>query len=94
MYRKLNQAKFEEIERLFNNAVQAHNKKDADVYINSIHRKLPYDVEPYIRCIFIDFISSIKNASGRVADKSNKVSVATQQLYKLQINGVEQIRFD
>ncbi len=85
---KFTKEEFENIKKLVNAAIYASNKKEANIYINKLNF-YGYDIIGNARSIFSVLVSWVINASGRVRDKERKISFVQQELYKLEMYGVE-----
>lgn len=66
-------------------------KKEANIYINKLNF-YEYEIIGNTRNIFNVLVSWVKNASGRVSDKERKISFVKRELYKLERDGVKQLK--
>lgn len=78
----ITQEEYDEIEKMVMRAVKASNKSEASPYIKSLSFK-ENQFCGYTRCVFSELVSSVQTASGRVADKEQKIGFVYQHLYKL-----------
>ena len=88
MREKFTPEEFEKIEHLFYFAIGAKNKSEAQEYI----RKLDHYnslISGYSLSVYSEFISATKEASGQVSDKSRKIEIAKQLLYKVEMECIE-----
>ena len=91
MSRKLTPKEFDEIKNLVECAITAYTKKDAEKYVTRLRflsNTLTYDIAPNIRNMFSELVCGATSAAGQVREKDHWVSVATSQLYKLEMSGV------
>ena len=80
----MTQSEYDEIEGLVNQALSASNKKDAQKYI-SILEALKRSLEGSARNVMSELCASVKNVSGRVADKEDKEYFCSMDLFKLKM---------
>ena len=71
----------EKLEKLADYALSAHNKQDAKRYVQQMRFAIN-DVWGASKNILNEMIAAVDNATGMVSDKTNKVSIAKQQIIK------------
>lgn len=77
----LTQEEMEKLEKLADYALSAHNKQDAKRYVQQMRFAIN-DVWGASKNILNEMIAAVDNATGMVSDKTNKVSIAKQQIIK------------
>ncbi len=85
----------EEVRDLADRATSAWSKADAKPYIQRLNM-LRYEaslnpetaLEPYASKVFGDLLCSVEAASGRVRDKEHWMRIVEQDLYKLEVFGL------
>lgn len=87
MKEKLTTEEYKEIARLVGIALNVPNKTEAQKYINKI-KSFGYDLERRVGNIFNELVCYVKDASGRVADKENRLYSVKRKLYELNTYGV------
>ena len=83
----------EKLEKLADYALSAHNKQDAKRYVQQM-RFVINDVWGASKNILNEMIAAVDNATGMVSDKTNKVSIAKQQIIKTKMFCVEKATTD
>ena len=83
MERPLTQERYDKIKKAVEKALSARNQKEAQPYISELSGEM-FLTPPPANNILADLISSVKAASGRVADKERKKSFCMMDLNKLQ----------
>ena len=71
----------EKLEKLADYALSAHNKQDAKRYVQQMRFAIN-DVWGASKNILNEMIAAVDDATGMVSDKTNKVSIAKQQIIK------------
>lgn len=89
----LTKEEMNKIEELADYALSAHNKQDAKRYVQQI-RLAVNDVWGASNNILNEMVAAIDNATGMVSDKTNKVSIAKQQIIKTKMFCVEKATTD
>lgn len=86
---KISKEKFNEIEKLVKLALACSTQKEAKQYIEKLKSESIYVTgnEGYI---LATLVSSVKNAVGDVDDKSRKIMVVNEDLFKLQTFATEE----
>lgn len=82
------QTEFEEIKKLFEAAISAPNKAEAQKSITQLEY-MGDDVTGYSHNVFCELIAYIKGASGKIRDKEWNVNNATSQLWKFKMHCVK-----
>lgn len=77
----LTQEEMEKLEKLADYALSAHNKQDAKRYVQQMRFAIN-DVWGASKNILNEMIAAVDDATGMVSDKTNKVSIAKQQIIK------------
>lgn len=80
---------YEKIEQLTHDAVHAMNKREAQSFINEL-QYCGYGLSGRVNNIFNELVCYVKNASGRVDDKANRISFVKSKLYELESYGVKE----
>ena len=78
----------EKLEKLADYALSAHNKQDAKRYIQQM-RFVINDVWGASKNILNEMVATVSDATGQVADKAHRVSIANQLIIKAKMNCVE-----
>ena len=88
MNKEIAKDEFESITELVNNALAAPNKASAKTYLGQLEFKKTSLSGPTLN-MYSEMVAFVINATGRVADKPQKVDIAMQYLYKLKMFCVE-----
>ena len=84
----LTQEEMEKLEKLADCALSAHNKQDAKRYVQQMRFAIN-DVWGASKNMLNEMVAAVSDATGQVADKAHRVSVANQLIIKAKMNCVE-----
>ena len=84
----LTQEEMEKVEKLANYALSARNKQDANKYIQQMRFAIN-DVWGSSKNMLNEMVAAVSDATGQVADKAHRVSIANQLIIKAKMNCVE-----
>lgn len=79
----------EKLEKLAYYALSAYNKQDAKRYVQQM-RFVINDVWGASKNMLNEMVAAVSDATGQVADKTHRVSIANQLIIKAKMNCVEE----
>ena len=84
----LTQEEMEKLENLADYALSSHNKQDAKRYVQQM-RFVINDVWGASKNMLNEMVAAVSDATGQVADKARRVSIANEWIIKAKMNCVE-----